>query len=75
MHSEIELKHEGETIWYTPMSCEKVKLHMPSLCKPDKTCKRIGNPLSYYVRRITDFRYDDSGEEHGKETREGHGKK
>lgn len=52
MHSSLELKHEGETIWYTPMSCEKVKLHLPSLCKPDKTCKRIGNPLSYYNRRL-----------------------
>ena len=38
MHSTLEIKHEGETIWYTPMSCEKVKLHLPSLCKPDKTC-------------------------------------
>lgn len=75
MHSEIELKHEGETIWYTPMSCEKVKLHMPSLCKPDKTCKRIGNPLSYYVRRITDLRYDDASGEEREETSEGHGKK
>ena len=34
------------------MSCEKVKLHLPSLCKPDKTCKRIGNPLSYYIRKL-----------------------
>ncbi len=54
MHSALELKHEGETIWYTPMSCEKVKLHLPSLCKPDKTCKRIGNPLSYYIRRLSE---------------------
>jgi DNA primase large subunit len=54
MHSEIELKHEGETTWYTPMGCEKVKLHLPSLCKPDETCKRIGNPLSYYIRKLKD---------------------
>lgn len=58
MHSQIELKHEGETIWYTPMSCEKVKLHLPSLCKPDKTCKNIGNPLSYYIRKMTDVKSD-----------------
>lgn len=63
MHSQIELKHEGETIWYTPMSCEKVKLHLPSLCKPDKTCKSIGNPLSYYIRRLTDLRYEESTED------------
>jgi DNA primase large subunit len=50
MHDTLELKNEGETLWYTPMSCEKVKIHLPSLCKPDKTCKSIGNPLSYYNR-------------------------
>ena len=52
MHQNPELKNEGETTWYTPMSCEKVKLHLPSLCKPDETCKKIGNPLSYYNRKI-----------------------
>jgi DNA primase large subunit len=52
MHHNPELKNEGETTWYTPMSCEKVKIHLPSLCKPDETCKKIGNPLSYYNRRI-----------------------
>lgn len=57
MHSEIELKHEGETTWYTPMGCEKVKLHLPSLCKPDKICKKIGNPLSYYIRKLNDIKY------------------
>lgn len=57
MHSDIELKHEGETTWYTPMGCEKVKLHLPSLCKPDETCKKIGNPLSYYIRRLNDIKY------------------
>lgn len=54
MHGEIELKHEGETTWYTPMGCEKVKLHLPSLCKPDQICEKISNPLSYYVRKIKD---------------------
>lgn len=63
MHSQIELVHEGETTWYTPMSCEKVKLHLSSLCKPDKTCKSIGNPLSYYIRRLTDLKYDKESKE------------
>ncbi len=51
MHPNLELKHEGETTWYTPMSCEKVKIHLPNLCKPDETCKKIGNTLSYYNRK------------------------
>jgi DNA primase large subunit len=48
MYSQPQLEHEGETKWYTPMSCEKIKLHLSNLCHPDKTCKKIGNPLSYY---------------------------
>ncbi|MDD3985996.1 MAG: DNA primase [Methanobacterium sp.] len=56
MHQHPELKNEGETTWYTPMSCEKVKIHLPSLCKPDETCKKIGNPLSYYNRKLWAFK-------------------
>lgn len=50
MHSEPSLEHEGETKWYTPMSCEKVKIHLPQLCKKDNSCKGINNPLSYYTK-------------------------
>ena len=54
MHSELNLQHEGETKWYTPMSCDKVKMNMPSLCTPDKTCRRLKeiNPLFYYLDRM-----------------------
>ena len=52
MNDNLNLQHEGETTWYTPMSCEKVKLNMPNLCRPDKTCKGITNPLSYYNRKM-----------------------
>jgi len=52
MQDKLNLQHEGETTWYTPMSCEKVKLNMPSLCRPDKTCKGLTNPLSYYNRKM-----------------------
>ena len=62
MHQNPELKNEGETTWYTPMSCEKVKLHLPSLCKPDETCKKIGNPLSYYNRKIWAVKKEDKAE-------------
>lgn len=51
MHSEIDINHEGETTWYTPMSCEKIKIHLPQLCKPDSSCKGINNPLSCYGRK------------------------
>ena len=51
MHESIDINHEGETTWYTPMSCEKIKIHLPTLCHPDKSCKGINNPLSCYGRK------------------------
>lgn len=51
MHDRVDINHEGETKWYTPMSCEKIKIHLPSLCHPDKSCKGINNPLSCYGRK------------------------
>lgn len=51
MHNTPDLKHEDETKWYTPMSCDKIKMHLSPLCKPDGVCKGVGNPLSYYSRR------------------------
>ncbi|MCK9152489.1 DNA primase large subunit PriL [Methanobacterium alcaliphilum] len=56
VHTIPELKNEGESKWYTPMSCEKIKIHLSSLCKPDATCKNIGNPLSYYNRKRWELR-------------------
>ena len=51
MHDHVDINHEGETKWYTPMSCEKIKIHLPNLCHPDKSCKGINNPLSCYGRK------------------------
>ena len=51
MHDRVDINHEGETKWYTPMSCEKIKIHLPNLCHPDKSCKGINNPLSCYGRK------------------------
>ena len=51
MHDRVDINHEGETKWYTPMSCEKIKMHLPQLCHPDKSCKGINNPLSCYGRK------------------------
>lgn len=51
MHDRVDINHEGETKWYTPMSCEKIKIHLPILCHPDKSCKGINNPLSCYGRK------------------------
>ncbi|KZX15127.1 DNA primase [Methanobrevibacter filiformis] len=58
MHSEPKLENEGETKWYTPMSCEKIKIHLGNLCHPNKACKKIGNPLSYYSMRKWQLKKD-----------------
>ena len=51
MHEEPDLENEGETTWYTPMSCEKIQMHLPQLCQKNKDCQKINNPLSYYSRK------------------------
>ncbi|MDR2967109.1 MAG: DNA primase [Methanobacteriaceae archaeon] len=61
MYSEPKLENEGETKWYTPMSCEKIKLHLGNLCRADKTCKKIGNPLSYYSLKKWQIKKENEG--------------
>ncbi len=56
LHGIPELENEGESKWYTPMSCEKIQVHLPHLCKPDQSCEKISNPLSYYNRRRWELR-------------------
>lgn len=51
LHETPRLENEGESKWYTPMSCEKIKIHLPILCKPDNLCEKIQNPLTYYNRK------------------------
>jgi DNA primase large subunit len=64
MYESPDLTHEGETKWYTPMSCEKIKMHLPQLCHEDKDCKKINNPLSCYgikkSRLIREGKVDES---------------
>ena len=62
MHDELKLDNEGETQWYTPMSCEKIKLHMPNLCHPNVDCKKIGNPLTFYNRKRKLLKRDNKGQ-------------
>lgn len=74
MHSSLKMEHEGETTWYTPMSCEKIKLHLPHLCHPDDVCKKIGNPLSYYNRMIWEVRRQEKESSDDGQSDDGQGK-
>lgn len=66
LHDEIRLENEGETTWYTPMSCEKIKMHLPQLCKADSSCKGINNPLSCYGRKK--YQIDKKGRQESNQT-------
>ncbi len=42
------LEDSGNSRWYFPPNCEKIQREAPNLCNPDKTCKKIRNPITYY---------------------------
>ena len=42
----------GNSTWYFPPNCDKIRANAPELCKPDRFCKGIKNPLTYYLRRL-----------------------
>ena len=46
------LEDSGNSTWYFPPNCSKIRAHAPQLCKPDAHCRNIKNPLTYYLRRL-----------------------
>ncbi|AEH25317.1 DNA primase large subunit PriL [Pyrococcus yayanosii] len=46
------LEDSGNSTWYFPPNCDKVKANAPQLCTPDKHCRYVRNPLTYYLRRL-----------------------
>jgi DNA primase large subunit len=46
------LEDSGNSTWYFPPNCDKIRANAPGLCKPDKYCRGIKNPLTYYLRRL-----------------------
>ncbi|MFA4641193.1 DNA primase large subunit PriL [Pyrococcus kukulkanii] len=46
------LEDSGNSTWYFPPNCEKIRANAPQLCTPDRHCKYIRNPLTYYLRRL-----------------------
>ncbi|WP_297507673.1 DNA primase large subunit PriL [Thermococcus sp.] len=46
------LEDSGNSTWYFPPNCDKIRANAPSLCKPDKYCRGIKNPLTYYLRKL-----------------------
>ncbi|ADP77404.1 DNA primase, large subunit [Methanothermus fervidus DSM 2088] len=51
LHEEPHLENEGESEWYSPMNCDKIQIYAPELCDPDETCKKVNNPLVYYLKK------------------------
>ncbi len=48
------LADSGNSTWYIPPNCEKIQREVPMLCKPDALCRRIKNPINYYVIKARD---------------------
>ncbi|MDI3475790.1 MAG: primase large subunit [Thermococcaceae archaeon] len=46
------LEDSGNSTWYFPPNCDKIRANAPQLCKPDSHCRPIKNPLTYYLRRL-----------------------
>lgn len=46
------LEDSGNSPWYFPPNCSKIRANAPELCKPDKDCRNIKNPLTYYLRKL-----------------------
>ncbi len=49
--SEPRLEDSGRSPWYFVPNCEKVRREAPSLCRMDRECREVKNPLSYYFRK------------------------
>ena len=54
MHSEVDINHEGETKWYTPMSCEKLKFIYPSYVNLTAHVKELITP--YHVTDVKNIK-------------------
>ncbi|NJE42965.1 DNA primase large subunit PriL [Thermococcus sp. GR6] len=46
------LEDSGNSTWYFPPNCSKIRANAPQLCKPDRHCRNIKNPLTYYLRQL-----------------------
>lgn len=57
------LEDSGNSTWYFPPNCDKIRANAPELCKPDRYCRGIKNPLTYYLRRLYLERRGEKGEE------------
>jgi DNA primase large subunit len=60
--SQVRLENSGNSPWYFPPNCEKIRRESPGLCRPDETCRQIKNPLSYYFLRFKSKEEDEENE-------------
>lgn len=56
--AEPRLEDSGKSPWYFVPNCEKVRREAPALCRMDRDCREVKNPLSYYFRK----RYSGGGD-------------
>ncbi len=66
------LEDSGNSTWYFPPNCSKIRANAPELCKPDRDCRNIKNPLTYYLRKL--YLETREGRGNPEEARDGDGK-
>ncbi len=49
--SNPELEDAQKSSWYFVSNCDKIRREAPSLCRPEKLCRSVKNPLTYYIRK------------------------
>ncbi len=47
-----DIEDSGNSVWYFPPNCDKIRANAPALCNPDEFCRGVKNPLSYYMKRL-----------------------
>ncbi|ASJ03630.1 DNA primase [Thermococcus profundus] len=60
------IEDSGNTTWYFPPNCDKIRANAPELCRPDRFCRGIKNPLTYYLKRLYIERRKGEGKKEGK---------
>lgn len=45
------LEDAQKSSWYFVPNCDKIRREAPSLCRPEKLCRNVKNPLTYYIRK------------------------
>lgn len=62
MATEPRLGDSGKSKWYMIPNCKNIQMSASPLCHPDELCRKIGNPRTYYFRKMSEHMKAGAGE-------------